>query len=243
MMCVLHRVAVDSEPSFLNQNNRPLCVCVCVCVCVSQSASSPSDSISSRTALTSSMSALDHLSRYPGSYQDRARSTDLGRFKIKKKGDKSLEGLTRIASDGLRQRLSIRPVTKEKKKKLSSPEPPQPEPPSWSSGPAHQMSQSSKHSNESTGSLLMTEAPLRKKTSSRGYQSQRKQLHSKSRSKVAIGGSIGESLESDMSTAGLSRRSLKGQRSPSTSQENEVCIVMFVSTLRNHREVYSVRFN
>ena len=190
-----------------------------------QSASSPSDSISSRTALTSSMSALDHLSRYPTKYKDRARSTDLGRFKIKKKGDKSLEGLTRIASDGLQQRLSIRPVTKEKKKQ-SSPEPPQPEPPSWSSGPAHQMSQSSKHSNESTGSLLTMEAPLKKRTSSRGYQSQRKQLHSRSRSKVTIGGSIGESQESDVSTAGLSRRSLKGQRSPSTSQENEVCIVM-----------------
>ena len=197
---------------------------VCVCVCV-QSASSPSDSISG-TALTSSMSALDHLSRYPGNYQDRARSTDLGRFKIKKKGDKSLEGLTRIASDSLQQRLSIRPVPPERRKE-PSPEQPKPEPPSWSSGPTHQMSQSSKHSNESTGSLQAVDPP-RKKTASRGYQSQRNRLHSRSRSKVTISGSVGESMESGMSTAGVSRRSQQSQRSPSTSQDNEVSVKLKV---------------
>ena len=64
-----------------------------------------SGSLNGRAALTSSMSALDHLTRYPANYKDRARSTDLGRFKLKKKGNKSLEGLTRIASDGLQHKI------------------------------------------------------------------------------------------------------------------------------------------
>ncbi len=161
------------------------------------------------------MSALDTLGRNQGNYKDRARSTDLGRVKIKKKGNKSLEGLTRIASDSLQKRVSIRPLKEVKSK-------------------APAMSQTSRTSIESSSSIqapeLVETAPS-KRSSSRSYQKKRRELHSRSRSKVAIGEP--EYVDNDMGGYGgqrsqstyqgqRSQSSYQSQRSLSTSQETEV---------------------
>ena len=64
----------------------------------SSTCSSETHLLSGRAGLTSSMSALDHLS-----LNKRSHSTDLGNIRIKKKGRNSLEALTRI---GLQPSLS-----------------------------------------------------------------------------------------------------------------------------------------
>lgn len=192
------------------------------------------------------MSALDHPS--PLSPSDRVRSTDLGRFKLKKKGNKSLEGLTRIASDGLQYRDRAGGLGRVKLTRRNSnndPLPKEEKEDSWleqstdftlpprgatstdtSQGSKGQLSYEEQRelSYDSMGSSnrLGQESTTKSRRASRGYQSRRAELY-KSRSKVTVSESVASETDGPVSKNTYRNPSSgRGYLYPPTSQEKDV---------------------
>lgn len=228
----------------------------------SSTCSSETHILSGRGGLTSSMSALDHLS-----LDKRSHSTDLGNIRIKKRGRNSLEALTKIGSD--QQPLSsgstsaikrhrsdenthrIKPLhqrSARSENKVSDQQPSLKQTHNTPHATSKQSHEGSDSVSQLSGSDYHGSAPrLTHSTSiegkgrrARSYQSQRAKLHS-SRSAAKMSGSqeLSESLERPRHSR--SRRSMDRSDTSLEGSASQDKSIQSDETLVESRSVSSVQ--